>query len=111
MKIKLPDNEISVRVADSVSKRAFGLSFRKEGKMLFKFSRDTRAPIDMMLMRDSLYLYFMNSEKEVIHVEKAYPWYSLPEKFLHRPEDKYRYLLESFESLNLEEGDQVRFHG
>jgi uncharacterized membrane protein (UPF0127 family) len=111
MKIRLPEREINAEVADTVLKRALGLSFRKKGKMLFKFPDDTRAPIDMMLMRKSLHLYFMNSEKEVIHVEEAHPWYSIPEKLLHRPRDKYRYLLESFEQLDLEEGEQVSFHG
>lgn len=109
MRVQLPKDEIIVEVADNVSKRAFGLSLRKEGKMLFKFSGDTKAPIDMMLMRDSLCLYFMNSEKEVIHVEKAHPWYKLPGKFFHRPDGKYRYLLESFEDLGIDEGDVLQF--
>jgi uncharacterized membrane protein (UPF0127 family) len=77
--------------------------------MLFKFSRDTGAAIDMMLMRRKLYLYFMNSEREVIHVETAEPWYRLPENFFHRPEEKYRYLLESFEKLDIQEGDVLDF--
>jgi len=109
MKIQLPDKEIEAEVAGKPWKRAAGLSLRKKGKMLFKFPRETRAPIDMMLMRDSLYLYFMNQEKEVIHVEKAEPWYRIPKKFLHRPETKYRYLLESFEELELDEGDKIKF--
>lgn len=109
MKVKLLDKEIEAEVADNVFKRAVGLSFRKEGKMLFKFPREVRAPIDMMLMRNSLHLYFMNSEKEVIHVEKAEPWYKLPGKFLHRPDGKYRYLLESFEKLDIKIGDKLDF--
>lgn len=109
MIVKVNEEKIEVEVADSVLRRAIGLSLRKKGKMLFKFSRDSRAPIDMMLMRESLHLYFMNSEKEVIHVEKAEQWYKLPEKFFHRPDDKYRYLLESFENLEIEEGDQMNF--
>jgi uncharacterized membrane protein (UPF0127 family) len=109
MKIEIKDKEMDVEVADSVLKRALGLSFRKKGKMLFRFPRDVRAPIDMMLMRDPLYLYFMNSEKEVIHVEKAEPWYRLPRKLFYRPEEKYRYLLESFDNLGIEEGDRPEF--
>jgi len=109
MKIKLPQKEIKVDVADTVLKRARGLSLKKRGKMLFKFPGETRAPIDMMLMRDSIQLYFMNSEKEIIHVEKAEPWYKLPRKLFHRPEGKYSYLLESFEDLNLESGDSMEF--
>jgi uncharacterized membrane protein (UPF0127 family) len=109
MKIELEEKEVEAEVADSVLKRALGLSFRKEVKMLFKFPEEVSAPIDMMLMRDSLYLYFMNTEKEVIHVEKAEPWYRFPEKFLHRPDERYRYLLESFDELDIEVGDRLSF--
>lgn len=109
MKIKLPDRKVEAEVADTVLKRAIGLSFRTEGKMLFKFPGETRAPIDMMLMRKPLFLYFTNSEKEIIHVEQAEPWCNLPRKLLHRPGEEYRYLLESFEDLGLEEGDRLEF--
>ena len=109
MKIELPNRKVEAEVADTVLKRALGLSFRKKGKMLFKFSRDTRAPIDMMFMRKSLFLYFMNSEKEVIHVERAEPWYTLPKKLLYRPDEKYRFLLESFEELDVKEEDELGF--
>lgn len=109
IEISFNGESIEAEVADNVFRRGLGLSFRDKGKMLFKFPRDTNAPIDMMLMRDSLHLYFMNSEKQVIHVSEAKPWYELPEKYLHRPESRYRYLLESFEDLGLEEGDRVNF--
>ena len=109
MRIELQGKEVEAEVADSVLKRALGLSFRKQGKMLFKFPEEVNAPIDMMLMRDSLYLYFMNSEKEVIHVEEAEPWYRFPGKLLHRPDERYRYLLESFEELDIEVGDRLSF--
>jgi uncharacterized membrane protein (UPF0127 family) len=109
MKIDIGNREIEADVADSVLKRSLGLSFRTEGKMLFKFPRDTRAPIDMMLMRKRLYLYFMNSEKKVIHVEVAEPWYRMPKKLFHRPESSYKFVLESFEELDVEEGDCLEF--
>jgi uncharacterized membrane protein (UPF0127 family) len=109
MKIDTGKTEIEAEVADTALKRAFGLSFRKNGKMLFKFTGDTRAPIDMMLMRKKLFLYFMNSDREVIHAEEAKPWYKMPRKLLHRPDGKYRYVLESFEELDIEEGDRLGF--
>ena len=109
MKIELEGKVVEAEVADSVLKRALGLSFRKEGKMLFKFPEEVSAPIDMVLMRESLYLYFMNSEREVIHVEEAEPWYRLPGKLLHRPDEGYRDLLESFEELDIEVGDRLSF--
>ena len=109
MEIRYSEKEIETEVADNFLKRVIGLSLQKSGKILFKFRRETRAPIDMMLVRDTLHLYFMNSEKEVIHVEKAEPWYRLPKKLFHRPDEKYRYLLESFEELAIEEGDNLEF--
>ena len=107
--VKFKDKKINVEVADSVLKRSLGLSLRKKGKMLFEFGREVSLPIDMMLMRDSLHLYFMNSEKEVIHVEKAEPWYKIPGKYMHKPEESYQYLLESFERLDIKEGDKLDF--
>ncbi|QGA80844.1 DUF192 domain-containing protein [Candidatus Nanohalobium constans] len=109
IEIQTEDKTVTAEVADNILKRALGLSFRTKGKMLFKFRRDTSAAIDMMLMRDSLYLYFMNSEKEVIHAENAEPWYKLPRRLLHRPDENYRYLLESFEELDIEEGEELEF--
>jgi uncharacterized membrane protein (UPF0127 family) len=94
MKIDTGKTEIEAEVADTALKRAFGLSFRKNGKML---------------MRKKLFLYFMNSDREVIHAEEAKPWYKMPRKLLHRPDGKYRYVLESFEELDIEEGDRLGF--
>jgi len=107
--ITFKDTKIEAEIADTSWKRTKGLSLRKKGKMLFKFPENVEAPIDMMLMRKNLYLYFINSEKEIIHVGKAEPWYKLPKKFFHRPDEDYRYLLETFESLDLEVGDRVSF--
>jgi uncharacterized membrane protein (UPF0127 family) len=109
MEVDIGNRRIEVEKADSVLKRSLGLSFRTSGKMLFIFEEDTRLPIDMMLMREPLYIYFLNSEKEVMYAERAEPWYTLPKKLLHRPEEKYRYVLESFEDLGLEPGEQVSF--
>ena len=109
MEVDIGDRKVEVERANSVLKRSLGLSLRTSGKMLFIFEKDTRLPIDMMLMRRPLHIYFLNSEKEVIHSEMAEPWYHLPEKFFHRPEGKYRYVLESFEDLCLEPGQRITF--
>ena len=110
MKIKLKNQELDVEVADSFLKRAWGLSCRKEGKMLFKFPRKTQAKIDMALLSDPLHLYFFDSEKKMIHREKASPWSWNPKTWkLYSPERPYRYLLESFEELELEVGDMLDF--
>lgn len=110
MRIKIENNEFDVELADNFFSRARGLSFREEGKMLFKFPRPTRAKIDMALLSKPLHLYFFNSDGELIHVKKAEPWSWNPRSWgLYSPDQKYRYLLESFEDLNLEEGDKLIF--
>lgn len=110
MEIKIGEEKFEAELADNIYKRARGLAFRKKGKMLFNFPRETRAKIDMMLLSKPLYLYFLNSEKEVINVQKAEPWSFNPKTWkLYSPERPYRYLLESFEDLGLEEGNQVEF--
>lgn len=104
------DNEFEVDTADNFWTRALGLSFRSDGKMLFRFPRDTRAKIDMMLLSKPLYLYFMDVEKTVIDVQKAEPWGWNPRSWnLYAPSTRYRYLLESFEKLEIEEGDRLEF--
>jgi len=104
MEIQIGDQKFEVQVADNFWKRAKGLSFRKEGKMLFKFPGPTNAKIDMAFLSKPLYLYFFNSGGELIHVEKALPWSWNPKTWkLYSPDKKYQYLLESFEKLDLEE--------
>lgn len=110
MEIDTGDRIVEAELADTMLKRAKGLSLKEKGKMLFKFSRDTNASIDMMLLSKPLYLYFMNSDKEVIDVQKAEPWTRNPKTWrLYSPERPYRYLLESFEKLDIEEGQQLEF--
>lgn len=110
VKIEIDGEELEVEVAENMFSRARGLSFRREGKMLFKFPRPTRAKIDMMLLSRPLHLYFMDEDKEVIDVQKADPWCWDPRTWkLYSPEEPYTYLLESFEDLGLEEGDEIDF--
>lgn len=108
--ISVDEEKFKVEVAENVFTRAKGLSLRSEGKMLFKFSRDSRAKIDMMLLSRPLYLYFMDSDRKVIDVQKAEPWSFDPRSWkLYSPGRPYRFLLESFEELGVEEGDEVEF--
>lgn len=110
IEIETEEETFSVEVAESVFQRMKGLSFRGEGKMLFLFSRDTCARIDMMFLSKPLYLYFLNADKEVIEVQKADPWKKNPLTWrLYSPEEPYRYLLESFEELEIEEGEVFKF--
>ncbi|MFB6175372.1 MAG: DUF192 domain-containing protein [Candidatus Nanohalobium sp.] len=111
-KIEVNGKNFEAEVADNFYTRAKGLSFRSEGKMLFKFSRDTTASIDMMLLSRPLYLYFMDSEGEVIDVQTARPWGFDPRTWkVYSPDRPYRFLLESFEELDVEEGDSMEFSG
>lgn len=97
-------------LADSLLKKSWGLSMRKSGKMLFVFSSPGRPPIDMMLVQEPLNLYFLNSQKEVIEVIEAEPWTLDPRTWrLYRPSRPAKFLLESFEDLDLEEGDKIDF--
>lgn len=108
MKIKIKSQELNVESAENFLERARGLSLREEGKMLFKFPRPTKAKIDMALLSKPLYLYFFNSDRELIHMEKAEPWSWNPRTWnLYSPDQKYQYLLESFENLELQEGDKL----
>ncbi|MFB6115750.1 MAG: DUF192 domain-containing protein [Candidatus Nanohalobium sp.] len=109
-KLQVNGRELTVEVADTLYTRAKGLSFRGEGKMLFKFESDTAARIDMMLLSKPLYLYFMDGSGEVIDVQKAEPWSFDPRTWkTYSPGRPYRFLLESFEELDVSEGDVFEF--
>lgn len=102
--------KLEIEVADSILKRAWGLSRRTEGKMLFSFRRDTRARIDMMLLSKPLNLYFISSDKKVLEIQEAQPWTWDPRTWkTYSPDTSYRYLIESFEDLNIEEGQTLEF--
>ena len=108
--VKTEDEVFEVKVAETLFQRMKGLSFCGEGKMLFVFSRDTKASIDMMFLSKPLYLYFLNEEKRVIDVQKAEPWTKNPLTWkLYSPDESYRYLLESFEPLEGKKGDEFKF--
>lgn len=110
VEIKTPRESFEAELSDNFLSRAVGLSFRTEGKMLFCFPGETRAFIDMMLVSKPLYLYFLDPDRQVIEIQEARPWGIDPWSWkLYRPEKPYRYLLESFEELDLEEGDRLEF--
>lgn len=102
--------KIRAELADSPLKQFWGLSLRSEGKMLFDFGREVHTFIDMMLLSEPLHLYFLDSEKRVFEIQKAKPWSLDPRSWkLYRPDKPYRYLLESFEPLEIEEGQKLEF--
>lgn len=108
--IQAGGKSFEAELADSMLKKSWGLSMRKKGKMLFVFSSPGKPPIDMMLVQKPLNLYFLDSNRKVVHARKAEPWTLDPRTWkIYRPGEEISYLLESFEDLGLEEGDEVEF--
>lgn len=108
--IDCTERSFDAEVADSLLKKSWGLSMRSSGKMLFVFGYESRPPIDMMLVQEPLNLYFLDSERKVQEKIEAEPWTLDPRTWkVYRPEKGASYLLESFEDLGLEEGDQLDF--
>ena len=110
IQIEATEDSFKAELADTFLSKFIGFRFCSEGKMLFPFSRDTNALIDMMLVPEPLYLYFIDSDKQVMEVQKADPWSLNPRTWrFYRSEESYQYLLESFEKLDLAEGDKLQF--
>ncbi|MFB6199393.1 MAG: DUF192 domain-containing protein [Candidatus Nanohaloarchaea archaeon] len=110
IRIETPSGGIEAEKAESFLEKWRGLRFRRKGKMLFKFPREVNYSVDMMFVPEKLYLYFLNTEKEVIKTVEAQPLSLNPETWqLHSPQQSYRYLLESFQDLELEQGDRLSF--
>lgn len=108
--IEVSGKIFKVELAVSLLKKSWGLSMRKNGKMLFNFSSPGRPPIDMMLVQRPLNLYFLDEEKKVVDVQYAEPWTFDPRTWkIYRPSEASKYLLESFEDLELEEGHEIDF--
>lgn len=108
--VEVCDNKFEAELADSLLKKSWGLSMQEKGKMLFVFSSPGRPLIDMMLVQERLHLYFLDSEKKVVDVQLAEPWTLDPRTWkVYRPSEDSKFLLESFEDLELEEGDEVEF--
>jgi uncharacterized membrane protein (UPF0127 family) len=109
-RLEVSGGSFDVELADSILKKSWGLSRRSEGKMLFVFLRPGRPAIDMMLVPEPLHLYFLNEEKEVVDVQYAEPWTFDPRSWsIYRPDQDSKFLLESFEDLGLERGDEINF--
>ena len=110
IEVQTPKEDYKVEIADSFLSKFMGFRFCSEGKMLFTFSRETNPGIDMMFVPETLYLYFIDSDKKVMDSKKAKPWRIDPRTWkLYKSSQNYRYLLESFEELELNKGDQLEF--
>lgn len=110
IEVEASGNVFEADLADDILRKSWGLSMRTEGKMLFVFERPGRPPIDMMLVQRPLHLYFLGSDKKVVDVQYAEPWTFDPRTWsIYRPEVDAKYLLESFERLDIEEGEEISF--
>jgi uncharacterized membrane protein (UPF0127 family) len=108
--VRFNGDKVEAEVADSLLKKSWGLSRRSEGKMLFVFSGERKPAIDMMLVSQPLYLYFMDADRVVVDSYRAEPWGVDPRTWrLYRPCVDSKFLLESFEDLDLREGDKLSF--
>jgi hypothetical protein len=98
VEVSTPEHEIDTRLAENAFEKAWGLRRSKEGDMLFRTAR--RVTLDSFLVRNSLNLYFLGGGR-VLETGVLEP------SSIYRPDTGSEWLLESFESLGLDEGDRV----
>lgn len=107
--IKVDGDRYRVEEAKTLIQKAWGLSMREKGKMLFVFEKPQKPTFDMMLVQHPLHMYFIDSQQEVKDCVKAEPWTLDPRTWkLYRPERPVKYVLESFEDLDLQQGDKIQ---
>jgi len=99
--LRFGDGSVSVAVAEGFLDRLRGLRFRRSGAMLFRFDGPTRATVDTLLVPEELHLYFFDGDRRL--VERA----TLAPYRLYRPDERYQFLLESFEPLGLADGTRL----
>lgn len=110
MEIEAEGQSFEALLADGLFDHFRGMRFRRSGKMLFRFYRASRPRIDMLFVPKTLYLYFLDSDKRVVDVQKAEPWRLNPGTWrFYRPAKRSKYLLESFRPVDLEQGDRLDF--
>jgi uncharacterized membrane protein (UPF0127 family) len=110
IEIETEQQEFEAELADRLVDHFMGMRGRSQGKMFFDFRGTASGRIDMFGVKTDLYLYFIDSEKQVIDIQHAEPWTSDPRTWrFYTPGTDYRYLLESSEELGLEEGDEISF--
>lgn len=110
IQVRHEGESFEAELADNFLSRARGMSFRTEGKMLFRFPRSSRVAVDMMFLSVPLQLVFLDRDKRVVDVQRAEPWSFDPRTWkLYRPSQPARYLLESTELLDVEVGESLEF--
>ena len=113
--VSFNDQEIEVETAGKPLEKFLGLRGRSSGKMLFSFNPITDPAMDMLGVSDPLWMYGLKYNPGgqgclVVSVDKMEPaslWDPRTWE-LYRPGHKVKYVLESFEELDLEKGDIVQ---
>lgn len=104
--IQVNDQKIAVSIADSNIERIKGLSGIEEQSMLFIFEKEDFYGIWMKDMLFSIDIVWINSEKEIIYIERNVSPDTYPEVFT--PPVVAKYVLETpVNLLNLKLGDIV----
>jgi hypothetical protein len=98
VEVATQEHQMHTRLAENALEKAWGLRRREEGDMLFRTAR--KATLDSFLIGDRLYLYFLGGGR-VLETGILDP------NSIYRPNIESEWLLESFESLGLEEGDRA----
>jgi len=116
VKIKMGKNFIMAEIADNFFKKAKGLMFRKSlpvsQGMIFVFPKEGYHTFWMMFTRIPLDIIWINSFREIVHIER-----DLKPKLIsfktYRPDEKAKYVLEiwakSAEKFGIKVGDKVQF--
>ena len=113
--IRLPGASFKVEVVQDQLSRNKGLSRREslpEGEgMLFVFDRPAMYPFWMKDMNFSIDIIWMDSEKQVVHMEREVSPESFPNSFA--PQEPSLYVLEFnsgfIDQYNISLGDQIDF--
>lgn len=106
---------IKAELAQTTLEQFKGLRGRHSGKMLFRFSKAQQPSMDMIGVKDELYMYAMRELGEntatVISTDIMQP-VKLRDRSTwrtYKPEKPVHYILESFDKLNLHKGHKARF--
>lgn len=99
--------EHEVKYAETVLDHFIGMRGRKEGKMFFRFPLEKSWTLDMAFVLSDLYLYFFDSDREMVEAIEAERWGLLPNSWsFYQPEQPTKYLLESSEPLGITRGER-----
>lgn len=75
IELHLKNRRFTVELAGTLSQKAKGLMFRRklesDNGMLFVFKKNQSIPIWMFGMRMPLDIIWINSNKEIVHIEKS----------------------------------------